>query len=274
MRALLPLSGLALADAPAWNRVTGMTFALVQKTLEPIPRPAVQAAYAAVGLTGIDGLIAAKDAYGILVGNLAQDRAVALQQALAGQNVQTEVVDQADLPALPMSKGLKQAQCLPEALLVYDVVGRETRLAWSQVKILAAGSVGTVHVSRDDRWLSIPGPGHGRWGFQSPHSPERYIEITEAEMLLEVFVDADPGRYRVNSRGFNYAYLSERRRGRYEDNFVLLVRDLMRLATRAGANRGAVGLTQEPPRIFPYPNRRAFEDETIWLLWQGGRKGA
>ena len=51
-------------------------------------------------------------------------------------------------------------------------------------------------------------------------------------------------------------------------NFVQTVRELLRRAPQAGANRGAVALAMEPPATFTYPSRHSFEEETRWLLWR------
>ena len=44
--------------------------------------------------------------------------------------------------------------------------------------------------------------------------------------------------------------------------------DLVAQVPDAGMNRGAFKASQEPPELFPYPSRAAFNEEMTWMLWR------
>ena len=98
------------------------------------------------------------------------------------------------------------------------------------------------------------------------------------QLVLEVFLDVPPGRYRMTAAKFSYAYLGDRLETDRTLNYLSFVGDCVTHARRAVLNRGAAALRRDPNRIFKYPNRHAFEEEQVWLLWRhfgsGRRDGA
>ena len=99
---------------------------------------------------------------------------------------------------------------------------------------------------------------------------ERNVEEKKLNLLAEVHLRGGP-RYRVQARGFVYAYLGDKVSPRSSDNFLTLVRDLLRLAPATTRNRGAALLAADPPRTLAYPSRHAFEEELVWCLWMKGQ---
>jgi len=262
------LQWLASNDAK-WESL--VTFAVVQHELVGAPSAeALARAFAAVAqLTRADAKPLARDAFGIVTAGMSFADASAVQQVLAVEGFQTEVVDQTDLPALPAPKQLRRAECLETALVVYDALGRPARIAWDKILLIAAGSVGVREFVRTGYETPVTETSYLMLS-RLPHHAERHT----SRLMAEIVLDAEPARYRIGADRFQYAYLGGRLRPRGADNFVLLVRDLTRLATRASANRGAVAMEQDPPQTFAYPTRHAFEEEMVWLLWQSRRPPA
>ncbi len=248
-----------------------MPFALVQTSLDPPPPEALREAFGAVEeLTATDAKLLAKDAFGILAERLPFNSAAALQRALQGRGVETELVDQRELPKLPPPQRLKRADCLPESLVLYDALGRARNVPWRQVRLIAAGTVELTQFKRvATEYVVHAGTGQMTIPIVVPQFSDK--EYKALRLVLEVFIEAIPPRYRAFGREFQYAYLGDRLAATAAENFVLLVRDLMRQATGAAANRGAAAMASDPPQTFAYPTRHAFEEESIWVLFQSRR---
>ena len=105
-------------------------------------------------------------------------------------------------------------------------------------------------------------------------APDREISIRykrESRGLLDVFINCEPYHYRIRADKFNFGCLGERISRKTMENFAQLVGDLIRYASGAALNRGAVAIREEGlEATFGYPSRHAFEEETIWLLYKFG----
>ncbi|HET6429922.1 MAG TPA: hypothetical protein VM389_03680 [Phycisphaerae bacterium] len=245
-----------------------MSYAIVQASLEPVSADALRQSFAMVPeLTGADAALLARDAFGILVENLSDQAARSIQRGLAAQDVATEIVPTEDLPALPPTKALRRADCLPNSFVVYDALNRPTLLPWNGVALIAAGMVSRIQARRIRTETTIHF--HGRMPMVIPEFRDREYEA--ANMSLEILALDGPTRYHVQPDRFQYGYLGDRLQRTAARNFVLLVRDLMAMAPHASANRGAVLMQRDPPESFAYPSRHAFEEETIWILWKAQR---
>jgi hypothetical protein len=79
-----------------------MLYAVLQTTLEPPPREKLRAALLAVpGMVAYDVEIVLKDAFGILLREQPLEKAAILQRGLAAAGIETELVPEQSLPALP-----------------------------------------------------------------------------------------------------------------------------------------------------------------------------
>src|SRR6185503_18589726 len=102
-----------------------MRYAVLQTDLNPPAIDQLQRAFRSVpGLTASDAFILGKDAFGILVKDLSEEQAGALQGALRIEGIKTEIVDHALLPPLPQTHFVRQMECSPENLLIFDPLGR------------------------------------------------------------------------------------------------------------------------------------------------------
>ena len=249
-----------------------MKFAVLQKTLDIPPVERIEQALLLVpGFTRIDAHTFANDAYGILVKNLSAEQAHAFSRALLGQGVETEVVAENALVPLPPTKYVQRLDCTPDALLLYDPLGRSFPLPWQHVMVVAAGCVRLTEFNRVEKqqWVDDGNGGQVRV------TDHRTVEERNNHLLLEIIVTGAVLRYSVSAEKFRFDTLGDRRTKSVPQNFALLVQDIASHAPGALLNRGAFFLTQDQP-LLPYPTKNAFFEEITWLLWRmkNERQGA
>jgi hypothetical protein len=257
---------------------TESRFAILQRSLEIPDVEKLKRAFRSVkGLTDSDAHTLASDAFGILVNNLSAADAMTLQGALQAEGIETAAVLQTDLPQLPPTKLVLQMECLPNALMVHDAIGREFPVPWDQILLIAAGGVrltvfeqrsvtpsqSPLQAALDPVWLIGP---RGR---SVPQPAPEYVsrESQVRRLLLEVLLAGGVMRFQIEGERFRFNYLGDRKRPELAENFALVVQDLMRLAPRAIVNRGAYFL-RENNTVFEYPSKHAFYEEITWMLWQ------
>jgi hypothetical protein len=247
-----------------------MPYAILQKDLTVPAVEALRRAFRSVRcLTDADASILANDAYGILVKNLGEADAATLQGALQVEGIETELLDQRILPELPATKFVSRLDCQPEALMIYDPLGRSFPVEWRHLMLLAAGNT-RLH---EFRQLRVERPGSRYYGsdydgYVEPIVETRVREELNQRLLLEIILTRAVARYSVNADKFNFSYLGERMTTDVTANFALLVRDLATHAPHAQLNRGAHQLREGVAEVFSYPSKNAFFEEITWLLWR------
>lgn len=192
-------------------------------------------------LTGIDAQTSANDAYGILLRGLKLEQASVLQDAMLKEGVDTAIVGESELPMLTPGRIGRQAQFDASQLTLFDSMRQPSRVAWPDIMLIASGLVKT----RDKQ-----------------------------QLMLEIFLRDRAGRFSIDGGVFTYDHLGPRLSEDQPTNFVLLLQDIVQHAPHAGLNRGACAACQKPPELFPYPNKPAFNEELVWMLWrieQAGR---
>ncbi len=257
----------------------GTRFAILQRSLEIPDVEKLKRAFRLVnGLTESDAHTLANDAFGILVNNLSPTDAMTLQGALQAEGVETAVVLQTDLPQLPPTKFVHQMDCLPNALVVHDAIGREFPVPWDQIMLIAAGRVRLTVFEQQrvtpnqsplqaplDSWWTVRPRGRS----VSQPAPEYVSRESQApRLLLEVLLAGAGMRFQIEGERFRFNYLGDRKRPELAENFVLLVQDVMRFAPQAMVNRGAYFLRENTATVFEYPSKHAFHEEITWFLWQ------
>ncbi len=114
----------------------------MQSRLEIPDREALRRAFrAGGGLTPLDAPHVARDAFGILLKNLEHEDAVTLHQALGREGIETELVNQAELPKLPDWKQVRRLAVRETGLVVCDPYGRELEIPWENFSLISAGLV-------------------------------------------------------------------------------------------------------------------------------------
>ena len=246
-----------------------MGFSLLQSNLEIPSVENLQRAFRSVKcLTDFDAHTLSKDAFGILVKHIDHNDAVTLQEALQKEGIETELVERGILPQLPHGKQIHRLECMPESLVIYDPLGRSFPLEWRHIMMVIAGRV-TVNefnrVAKERLVLSND-------GFGNPvHEKVREYatrELLQERLILEVILQRAVLRYTVDAEKFNFQYLGERQQSEMSANLALLVQDIVQYAPHVALNRGAYYLRENQLESFRYPSRNAFDEETIWLLYQ------
>lgn len=244
-----------------------MPYAIMQQELSPVSADQLSRAFKVLpALTAIDAQNMANDAYGIIIRGLDVIDASALQDALFQEAVQTEVVDESELPVIPPAKLVKQIELLPAHLSMYDPMGRTFTLAWSDISLIAAGTVRVEEIRKargghDD----IP-------HFGSALSPEAGSESrakgSHFHLWLEIVLTGGISRYSIKADDFVFNHLVERLSPQLASNFKMLVQDLIQYAPHAGLNRGAYLVSENSDEVFTYPSKSAFFEEMTWMLWR------
>jgi hypothetical protein len=233
-----------------------MSYAILQKELVVPDVECLKRAFSVwPALTSIDAQTSANDAYGILLRGLDVENAGVLKDALHKENVETVVVEESKLPSLPPGRIGRQAEIDSAHLTLYDSMRRASRVAWSDIHLIAAGLVRMREGAR----------------VRSAHASAETKEEQSGHLMLEIFLRGGQGRFSVDGREFAYDHLGGRVTDDPAVNFVFLVQDLVRNAPHAGLNRGAFAACQKPPELFPYPSKPAFQEELTWMLWRIGQ---
>ena len=202
-----------------------MPFAVVQKELSTVGSDALLAALKHVPhLTKHDADFLARDAFGVLVDRLSFREASGVQAILDGRGVDTEVVDQAEIPTLPPPKKLRRMDCLAEHLVLYDALGRPKPTPWEKVRLLAAGVVAVIESTRTQRTTVSYRAGH-YGAFPIYRTEYGNKEELADRLLVDLFVEDFPARYQSMARELRYDYLGDRLASTAAENFVTLVAD-------------------------------------------------
>lgn len=245
-----------------------MAYAIVQKELVVPELEQLKRAFSVSPLlTGLDAQTAANDAYGILLRGVETDQAKALREALRREGVDTELVEEGKLPAIPPGKVARQVEFQQSHLTLYDSMRRASEVPWGDIMFIAAGYVRLREV-RKQRAASEEPSLHGAGAAVDVTSGGLSREEERYHMLLEIFLNDGVTRYSINADEFAFEHLGSRLSDDLAVNFVFLIQDLAEQAPQAGLNRGAFKACQRPPELFPYPNKAAFNEEITWMLWR------
>ena len=246
-----------------------MPCSVLQTDLNPPSLDQLRRAFRTVpGLTELDAHTLGQDAFGILVKNFPIENAMALQGALRREGVETEVVDQAQLPSLPPTKFVHRLNCTGAGLEIFDPLGRSFVVAWSHVMLVAAGPVRLTDfvnhkVSRPTVRFSAE---------ENPDLDYKEELVTREErnfhLLLEIVLTRAVMRYSITADRFNFSCLGDRVTRDISQNFALLVQDVLSFAPGASVNRGAQAVRDGASEWFPYPSKNAFFEEITWMLWR------
>src|SRR5204863_10184035 len=95
---------------------------------------------------------------------------------------------ESDLPQLPPAKFVRRMDCLAEALVVYDPIGRAFPVSWAQVMLVAAGKVRQFEMKEVE--ISPHRPGHEGDGMDSlfgeDNDPLREIRVREEQTIHSI----------------------------------------------------------------------------------------
>jgi hypothetical protein len=246
-----------------------MLYAVLQTDLNPPGHDQLLRAFRIVpGLTPYDAKILGNDAFGVLVKNFSAEQSAALQGALRGEGIETEIVEQSLLPEMPPAKIVHRLECHPEHLVIFDPFGNSFPLEWRHVLLIAAGAVRLSEFVRRE----VKRPVQRYHGSGQVSDEVESDSVTREErnfhLLGEIIITGAALRYSFAADKFDFAGLKARNLNSPAGNFCLFVREMIQFCPHAGSNRGASGLAHKAPEIFSYPTKNAFHEEIVWMLWQ------
>jgi hypothetical protein len=246
-----------------------MPYAVLQTDLNsPTVEQLRRAARLVPGLTAMDGDILGRDAFGVLVKNFSEHQAGALQGALRLEGVETEIVDQSFLPALPEARLVRRLDCTADHLLIYDPLGNSFPLEWRHVMLLAAGAVTlTDFTRRQEERPRIRYTANGM-PYRDTDYETVFGEERNPHLIAEILITGAALRYSFIADQFNFAGLADRKSQSVTANFSTLLADIVRFSAMAALNRGAESIRLQAPEIVIYPSKNAFYEEIVWMLWQ------
>jgi hypothetical protein len=247
-------------------------YALLQRELTPPNADQVKRAFQSFShLTDADAVRLAVNAQGILGKHLTQDAARALQESFQKQGIDSVIVAERNLPTLPEARSLNRIELWPQALVLYDPLGRPATLTWDRITLIAAGAAQGIELGRtytEFRRIQLNDETQKRAEI-APDSNRRVQP--ELHFLLEFLVDNSTTRYEIDASQLTFKYVIDRPGLALQGKFVWLVRQFCREAPRAMLNRGAQSLREGQTGVPVYLHRQMLADEIIWLLWRAGR---
>ena len=252
-----------------------MTYAILQADGAPATTEQFKLAYRALKqFTAADAVKFARQSAGVLAKHLSVPDAALLQQAFQAQGIAAEAVPQAQLPALANVKFTKRVEFQPEALMVYDVIGRAVPVEWTKIEVIAAGivpRVNTVSVVEEVNEIVFG----GELGVQyMTETTVRHRLETDSVLTLDLIVAGGAMRFQMEGDSLLFKYAFDRPELDARQKFAELARQIIQRAPGAQLNRGATQLRDGTPLPALYANKVAFADESAWLLWRASRKSA
>ena len=240
---------------------------LLRDVATPSAEPICRAFRTFRHLTDADAIRLAANAQGILMRHLGVDEAKALQQALVKEGVNVALVKDEELQLLPASQRLHRIELTPDALVIFDYIGKAVTVSWHDFSLVAAGAVPHVEVSSVH--AQRPGIGlHPVFGvWPKPVVETRSRLETERQFILELIVGRGAARYELQAHEFPFTGVMDRPTATLTEKLVWLVRELTRRAPQAMLNRGAQDIRDGVTLVRGYPSRQQLLDEMIWLLW-------
>lgn len=246
-----------------------MTFAILQKELVMPDLERLKRAFrVSPYLRDLDAQNVASDAHGILLRGLDEENADALVAALRAEGVEIELVREGLLPVLQVGRVTKRITFAKGYFVAYDAMDRYTEVSWRDVAFLAAG-----YVRLDDarKHRTAKEEAQLRAVSAQPADEHHVIRAGDQEryhMVLEIFLRDGAAHYNVVADEFLFDEEAGCESWDLSMRFVTLVRELAARAPHAGLNRGALKAVGEPPELFPYGSRGAFNEEIVWMLWK------
>jgi hypothetical protein len=245
-----------------------MPYALLQRSLDQtIDRESLEeAAAASHSIPRPDCARLQKELFGIVVDNLDQEHALALQGELNRHNFPTDVIDQTQLAALNEAASGQEFQVKPHALIVADVYGTQVEYPWEKFVFAAAGYVLRIADRPIGKHLEPAVD-----AFRSTHSAVKVVVDYKLQNVpqfrFDWFFDAEPYRWQwIWDRESIVRVNQEPIRLSQHEKFVLLLQQLTSFLPTERLNGGVRKLSSGG--YFVYPSVRAFEEEIVWSFYQ------
>lgn len=258
-------------------------YALMNLSSEPVDQDVFARAFRGVpGLTPMDAKLVGHPECGMLIRKLTVEQATALQANLKAVGAETEIVSETTLPALPEGRAIRSLECSADTLTFRDAFQRSTIIARQDLKLLAAGSVRIATFARQRRetqevrahMLHIPiHPFPLMIPVVQHETRVQYVQRESEEWVLraEIISFAVNQRFVIEGENFDYGCLGSAMTQDLATNFCLLIHELSGKSSPPLSSRGVNLILGDPPEFGYYPDKDAFHNELIWLLWRTTR---
>ena len=223
-------------------------------------------------LTEADAIKLAREACGILMRNLSLADARILQRALEGEGVPTELLDATQLPKLPDAKFVRRVEIQPQALAIFDPLGRIVPLPWQHLTLVAAGTVRHFGVSATRTEVTVNTFDPIRGSRKKVVTEVRHKVEDDAKLMLDIFLTGGVMRFQIEAESFQFKYCFDRPDLNLPEKLGLLIQMFAEHAPQAVVNRGGTALRDGHPENAAYASKAALFDESIWLLWRMTKK--
>jgi len=211
----------------------------------------------------------------MLIRKLTLEQGTALKTNLKAAGVETEVVPETALPALPQGKVIRSLECSPDILNVRDCLQRITSIGRKDLKLLAAGSIRIATFPRERKEVEVTRVewihcGHAVMPIVKREIRVQHIEREAEQWVLraEIFAPVVSQRFIIEGENFDYRCLDSAMTPDLATNFCLLMRELAEKYSPPFLSRGVTSIISDPPEFAYYPNKDSFHNELIWLLWR------
>jgi len=228
-----------------------------------------------------DATRAVRTCTGMLAKSLPYDEAQRIADELNANGVGCFVMATAEFYTPPDARTLTNLDLSPEAFGAMDIYGRVQPVPWDAIVLLSLGRLGE---QRRERYTFgdhsagetaaavgvAVGFGYGAAGAvrRAVQEPQKTEVKENAKYVLDVFGrQPNEGHWRIEHNGMGYACLGSRVTQRADENFRMVVEDMVRYATQCFGNRGLNAFLEgAPPRTYTYNGIRQFDEENLWLL--------
>jgi hypothetical protein len=223
-------------------------------------------------LTEADAIKLARETCGILKKNLSLIDARVLQGALQSEGVPTVLLDATQLPKLPDAKFVRRIEIQPQALGIFDPLGRTVPLPWQHLTLVSAGTVRHFGLSATRTEVTVNTFDPIRGSRKKVVTDVRHKVEDDARLVLDIFLTGGLMRFQIEAESFQFKYCFDRPDLNLPQKLGLLIQMLAEHAPHAVMNRGAAALRDGHPENAAYASKVALFDESTWLLWQMAKK--
>ncbi len=243
-------------------------YLVVQEEVQPLQSETLKGALRMVKRFAETDLVRmTRDAYGILARNLSLEEATLVQRALAEKGVPSQCLPASQWPKLPDARYVKRLELGPDALAVYDPLGRAVPVPWAQLAVVSAGAVRhfatteTVSQEMVRRFNPMTGMSY-RLETDVRHQVE-----DNTRFGLEIVLGSAAMRFEIEAEHFLFKYVFDRPDLELPGKLGLLVSRLAERAPQLRLSRGALALSQGQSPPLLYSSRQALSEESQWWLW-------
>jgi hypothetical protein len=247
-------------------------YAVLQTSLDqPITREALEAAIMSTQtLSKPDCARLQREQFGIIAGKLSQEDALGLQSGLSAQGIETEVIDEANLPTLPTPHRPQSFMLSDNGVTLTDFAGQSTLVPLSTLVFAAGGYVKHSLLAERKAELVLKS---GQDGIKADVAMVTAKQVKQVlEFRIEFYVTQDPFRFQsilneMTALRANDQILKLRDSDQLDDLLLTLANSLPPDQTNLGIKKAAA--TED----FVYPSVHAFEEEIIWSLYRMANGG-